>query len=46
MSQYADDQFIHLVPSIDFDEQKQFREGTQAAKMIDYFAEHFGTKTS
>lgn len=46
MSLYADDQFIHLVPSIDFDEQKQFREGTQAAEMIDYFAEHFGTKTS
>jgi hypothetical protein len=28
MSLYADDQFIHLVPSINFDEQKQFREGT------------------
>lgn len=42
---YADDQFIHLVPSINFDEQKQFREGTQAAEMIDYFAKHFGTKT-
>ena len=46
MSLYAEDQFIHLVPSIDFDEQKQFREGTQAAEMIDYFAEHFGAKTS
>ena len=46
MSLYADDQFIHLVPSIDFDEQKQFREGTQAAEMIDYFAERCGTKTS
>lgn len=46
MSLYADDQFIHLVPSIDFDEQKQFREGTQAAEMIDYFAKHFATKTS
>jgi hypothetical protein len=46
MSLYADDQFIHLVPSIDFDEQKQFREGTQAAEMIDYFATHFTTTTS
>ena len=46
MSLYADDQFIHLVPSINFDEQKQFREGAQAAEMIDYFARHFGAKTS
>jgi hypothetical protein len=46
MSLYADDQFIHLVPSINFHEQKQFRDGTQAAEMIDYFAKHFGTKTS
>lgn len=46
MSLYADDQFIHLVPSIDFDEQKQFREGTQAAEMIKYFAKHFGTRAS
>lgn len=46
MSLYAEDQFIHLLPSIDFDEQKRFREGTQAAEVIDYFAKHFGTKTS
>lgn len=46
MSLYAEDQFIHMVPSIDFDEQKRFREGTQAAEMIDYFAKHFGTRTS
>lgn len=46
MSLYADDQFIHLVPSIDFDEQKQFRKGTQAAEMIDYFAKNFAKKTS
>lgn len=45
MSLYAYDQFIHMVPSIDFDEQKRFREGTQAAEMIDYFAKHFGTRT-
>lgn len=46
MSLYADEQFIHLVPSINFDEQKRFREGTQAAEMINYFAKHFGAKTS
>lgn len=46
MSLYADDQFIHMVPSTDFDEQKRFREGTQATEMIDYFAKHFGTKTA
>ncbi|QVX40750.1 DUF3800 domain-containing protein (plasmid) [Ralstonia solanacearum] len=45
MSLYVDDQFIHLIPSIDFAEQKQFRQGTQAAEMIDYFAKHFGKKT-
>jgi len=44
LSLYADEQFIHLMPSINFDEQKQFREGAQAAEMIDYFAKHFGTK--
>ena len=37
-SLYADAQFIHLVPSLDFDEQKEFRRGTQAAEVIDYFA--------
>ena len=41
MSLYRDDQFIHLIPSIDFDEQKKFREGSQAAEAIDYFAKHF-----
>lgn len=46
MSLYAEDQFIHMLPSINFDEQKRFRKGTQAAEMIDYFAKHFGTKTS
>lgn len=41
LSLYSDDQLIHLVPSIDFAEQKRFREGTQAAAMIEYFAEKF-----
>lgn len=41
MSLYADDQFIHLTPSVDFEEQKRFRQGTQAGELIDYFADHF-----
>lgn len=38
---YADHQLIHMLPSIDFDEQKRFRQGTQAAQVIDYFTENF-----
>lgn len=41
MSLYADDQFIHMVPSLDFEEQKEFRRGTQAGEVIDYFSKHF-----
>lgn len=41
MSLYAENQFIHLTPSIDFEEQRRFREGTQAAEVIDYFAANF-----
>lgn len=40
-SLYRDDQFIHLLPSIDFEEQKRFRRGTQASEVIDYFARNF-----
>ena len=40
-SLYADDQFIHMVPSLDFAEQKEFRKGTQAAEVIEYFSKHF-----
>lgn len=42
MSLYADDQIIHLLPSVDFDAQRRFRQGTQAAELIDYFAKNFG----
>jgi hypothetical protein len=45
LSLYADDQFIHMVPSLDFQEEKEFRRGTQAAEVIDYFAEHFHKTT-
>ena len=42
ISLYRDEQFIHLRPSLDFDEQRRFRQGSQAAEMIDYFAKNFG----
>lgn len=41
MSLYAENQFIHLTPSHDFNEQRRFRKGTQAAEVIDYFATNF-----
>lgn len=41
---YADDQFIHLIPDIDFEAQRQFRKGTQASEVIDYFAANFAPK--
>lgn len=43
MPLYADDQFIHLIPSVDFEAQKAFRKGTQAAEVIDYFAANFAS---
>lgn len=41
LSLYADNQLIHLIPSIDFKEQRRFRQGTQAAEVIDYFSANF-----
>jgi hypothetical protein len=41
LSLYAENQIIHLLPSIDFEEQRRFRQGTQAAEVIDYFAANF-----
>jgi hypothetical protein len=41
MPLYADHQFFHMIPSIDFEEQRRFREGTQAAEVIDYFSANF-----
>ena len=41
MGLYADHQLIHMLPSIDFEEQKRFRQGTQAGQVIDYFARNF-----
>lgn len=41
MALYKDHQLIHMLPSLDFDQQKRFRQGTQASDVIDYFASHF-----
>jgi hypothetical protein len=41
LSLYSDNQFIHMIPSIDFDEQRRFRQGTQAAGLIKYFSANF-----
>lgn len=41
LSQYANEQLIHMLPSIDFEEQRRFRQGTQASQLIDYFAKNF-----
>jgi hypothetical protein len=43
MSLYADHQFIHMVPSLDFEEQRHFRQGTQASELIDYFSANFSS---
>ncbi len=41
MSLYSEDQFIHMIPSLDFEEQRRFRQGTQSAELIDYFSANF-----
>lgn len=41
---FRDDQLIHMLPSLDFEAQKEFRKGAQASQVIDYFAAHFGGK--
>lgn len=40
MHLYRDDQFIHMLPNIDFEEQRRFRSGGQNGKAIDYLASH------
>ena len=35
---YANEQFIHMLPSTDFEEQRRFRQGTQGGELIDYLA--------
>ncbi|MCR9073678.1 MAG: hypothetical protein NXI18_18490 [Alphaproteobacteria bacterium] len=41
LSLYAENQFIHLIPSTDFEEQKRFRQGSQATALIEYYADKF-----
>ncbi|WP_406240133.1 DUF3800 domain-containing protein (plasmid) [Acetobacter orientalis] len=41
---FKDDQLIHMLPDLDFEAQKEFRRGTQASEMIDYFAANFALK--
>lgn len=41
VSLYADQQFIHLIPSLNFEEQRRFRQGAQASELIDYFSKNF-----
>src|SRR3546814_16290659 len=44
MPLYAEDQLIHLIQTVDFAAQTQFRRGPQAAQVIDYFAANFVPK--
>lgn len=44
LSLFAENQFIHLTPNLDFEAQKAFRKGSQGAELIDYFAANFGRK--
>ena len=41
ISMYAENQLIHLMPSIDFAAQREFRKGSQANEVIDYFGANF-----
>lgn len=38
---FRDDQLIHMIPDLDFGAQKEFRRGTQASEVIEYFSKHF-----
>ncbi|WP_213939609.1 DUF3800 domain-containing protein [Pseudomonas sp. dw_612] len=40
---YADDQLIHMLPSLDIEGQLAFRKGTQASVLIDYYAKNFSS---
>jgi hypothetical protein len=42
ISLYKDNQIIHMLPDLNFDEQRKFRSGSQANQMIDYFDKNFG----
>ena len=38
---YTDDQIIHMMPSLDFAAQREFRQGAQSGAWVDYAARHF-----
>lgn len=40
---FAEDQLIHLLPSLNVSEQLSFRKGTQASALIDYYAKNFSS---
>ena len=42
---YQEGQFICLAPDLDFEAQRRFREGSQSAELIDYFADNFARKS-
>jgi hypothetical protein len=44
LSLFKDDQLIHMLPDLNFEAQKEFRKGTQASGVIDYFAANFASK--
>lgn len=41
LSLYEDEQLICLLPDLDFEAQRRFREGSQSAELIDYIADNF-----
>ncbi|WP_433735235.1 DUF3800 domain-containing protein [Pseudomonas monteilii] len=43
LSLYADDQLIHMLPSLDIEGQMAFRRGSQASALIDYYSKHFSS---
>jgi hypothetical protein len=46
MPLFKEDQLIHMLPDLDLNAQKEFRRGTQASEVIDYFAANFASKVN
>ena len=38
---YGEANLIHLLPNLNFEEDKEFRQGTKASKLIEFFAKNF-----
>ena len=43
---YGDEQLIHLVPSINFEEEHTFRANSQASELVEYLARHIESHTA